>query len=72
MEVLVNRSAVQPRWRAVLRLGLGRAQMIGSIVTLVLLIQYGVGPVVILGTIVTGLVTLTSFVLFHVLWRERR
>jgi len=62
---------VQPRWRAFLRLALGQAQVIGATMTVVFLLQGGVGARVIWGVILTGLVSLTSILLFRVVWREK-
>ena len=66
-----NSAALQPRWRALLRLALGQAQVIGATITLVLLLQEGVGPRVVWGVILTGLVSLLSILLFRVIWREK-
>ena len=64
-------AAVQPRWRAVLRLALGQAQVIGATITLILLIQGGVSAPAIWGVILTGLVSLVSILLFRLIWREK-
>ncbi len=66
-----NSAAVQPRWRAILRLALGQAQVIGATITLVFLLQGGVSARVIWGVILTGLVSLISILLFRVIWREK-
>ena len=64
-------SALQPRWRVVLRLVLGQAQVIGATITLVLLIQGGVSDRAIWVVVLTGLVSLISILLFRVIWREK-
>lgn len=64
-------AAVQPRWRAVLRLVLGQAQVIGATITLVLLLKGGVSDRAIWCVILTGLVSLVSVLLFRVIWREK-
>jgi hypothetical protein len=64
-------AAVQPRWRAILRLILGQAQVVGATITLVFLLQGGVSTRSIWGVILTGLVSLVSILLFRVLWREK-
>ncbi len=66
-----NSAAVQPRSRAILRLALGQAQVIGATITLVFLLQGGVSPRVIWGVILTGLVSLVSILLFRLIWREK-
>ena len=60
------------RRRAVLRLVLGQAQVIGATVALVLLLQEGVTAPAIWAAVLTGLVSLTSILLFRVVWREHR
>jgi hypothetical protein len=66
-----NSVAVQPRWRAMLRLALGQAQVIGATITLVFLLQEGVSDRAIWGVILTGLVSLVSILLFRLVWREK-
>jgi hypothetical protein len=66
-----NTAAVQPRWRAVLRLALGQAQIIGATITLVFLLQGGVCARAIWGVILTGLVSLVTILLFRLVWREK-
>ncbi len=72
MDLIRSSRAIQPQWRGRLRFALGRAQMLGSVVTLILLIQQGVNDVVVWGVVLTGLVTALSFVLFHFIWPEPR
>lgn len=55
----------QDRTRAVLRLVLGQAQVIGATATLVLLLQDGVSAPAIWAAVLTGIVSLTSILLFH-------
>jgi hypothetical protein len=62
----------QNRRQAVLRLVLGQAQVIGAAVAVVLLLQEGVKAPAILATVLTGIVSLTSILLFRVVWREQR
>jgi len=62
----------QNRRQAVLRLILGQAQVIGATVAVVLLLQEGVRAPAILATVLTGIVSLTSILLFRVVWREQR
>ena len=62
----------QNRRQAVLRLVLGQAQVIGATVAVVLLLQEGVRAPAILATVLTGIVSLTSILLFRVVWREQR
>jgi hypothetical protein len=66
-----NRAAVQPRWRAILRLALGQAQVIGATITLVFLLQGSASARAIWGVILTGLVSLVSILLFRVIWRDK-
>lgn len=60
---------MQVRRRALLRLTLGMAQVTGSTATLVLLLQEGVTPLVITAALITTAATLTSLLLFRVIWR---
>jgi hypothetical protein len=62
----------QGRRRAALRLVLGQAQVIGATVALVLLLQKGVSAPAIWAVVLTGIVSLTSILLFRVRWREER
>ena len=62
----------QNRRQAVLRLVLGQAQMIGATAAVGLLLQEGVKAPAILATVLTGIVSLTSILLFRVAWREQR
>ena len=59
------------RRRAVLRLFLGQAQVVGATVALVLLIQRGAVPAVFWCAGITGLLSLTSILLFRVIWRPK-
>ncbi len=63
-------TVVQVRRRAFLRLALGQAQVIGATITLVLLLQHGVSGPAVWGVVLTGVVSLTSLLLFRVIWRE--
>jgi hypothetical protein len=67
-----NKQAVQPRWKAFLRLAFGQAQVIGATATLVLLLQGGVSAPAIWAAVLTGIVSLTSILLFRILWREKK
>ena len=71
MHVHPHTAAVQPKWRAILRLALGQAQVIGATITLVFLLQGGVSARAIWGVILTGLVSLVSILLFRLVWREK-
>ena len=62
----------QNQRQAVLRLVLGQAQVIGATAAVVLLLQEGVKAPAILATVLTGIVSLTSILLFRVVWREQR
>jgi hypothetical protein len=67
-----TKEAVQPRWRALLRLAFGQAQVIGASAALVLLLQDGVSAPAIWAAVLTGIVSLTSLLLFRLAWREKR
>jgi hypothetical protein len=45
--------------------------VIGATVAMVLLLQEGVRAPAILATVLTGIVSLTSILLFRVVWREQ-
>ena len=64
-----TKEAVQPRWRAILRLAFGQAQIIGATATLVLLLQGGVSAPAICAAVLTGVVSLISILLFRVVSR---
>jgi len=68
---LCKAEGAQNRRQAVLRLVLGHAQVIGATVAMVLLLQEGVRAPAILATVLTGIVSLTSILLFRVVWREQ-
>jgi len=70
MQPLAKGQAARVRRLASLRLALGQAQMAGSIITAVLLIQNGVSPPVIWATALTALLSLVSVVLFQIVWKE--
>ena len=55
-----------------LRLAFGQAQVIGATVTLVLLLQGAVSAPAIWAAVLTGLVSLTSILLFRLVWREKK
>ena len=71
MQAYPKSAAAPPRWRALLRLVLGQAQVIGASITLVFLLQGGACDCAIWGVILTGLVSLISILLFRVIWKER-
>ena len=71
MHAKTKSAAVQPRWRANLRLALGQAQVIGATITLAFLLQGGVSAPAIWGVILTGVVSLVSILLFRLIWREK-
>ena len=62
----------QRRSRTVLRLVLGQAQVIGATTALVLLFRGGVSAPAIWAAVLTGVVSLTSIVLFRLVWSEQR
>ena len=62
----------QSRSRAVLRLLLGQAQVIGATTALILLLRDGLSASTIGAAVLTGVVSLTSIVLFRLLWSEKR
>ena len=66
-----TKEAAQPRWKAFLRLAFGQAQVIGATAALVLLLQGGVSAPAIWAAVLTGIVTLTSILLFRLVWREK-
>jgi hypothetical protein len=72
MHAQPKKEAVQPPRRAILRLALGQAQVIGATVALVLLLQGGVSAPAIWAAVLTGIVSLTSILLFRVVWREKK
>jgi len=59
------------RRRAILRLAFGQAQIIGATAALILLLQGGVSGPAIVAAVLTGIVSLTSVLLFHLAWREK-
>jgi hypothetical protein len=61
----------QQRKRALLRLALGQAQVFGSVMTLVLLIEEGLTRLVMWAAGITTAITMTSIVLFRVVWRKK-
>ena len=67
-----KKEVVQPLRRAILRLALGQAQVIGATVALVLLLQGGVSAPATWAAMLTGIVSLTSILLFRVVWREKK
>lgn len=71
MPVHGKNAAVQPQWRAILRLVLGQAQVIGATITLVFLLQGGVSTRVTWSAVLTGIISLVSILLFRVIWQER-
>ena len=62
----------QIRRRAVLRFVFGQAQVIGATVAAVLLLQQGLSAPAIWAVVLTGIVSLTSILLFRVVWRKQR
>jgi hypothetical protein len=67
-----NPEGAQSRSRAVLRLVLAQAQVIGATTALVLLLRGGVSAPAIWAAVLTEVVSLTSIVLFRLVWGERR
>jgi hypothetical protein len=61
---------VKSRRRAILRLAFGQAQVIGATTSLVLLLQNGISAPSIWAAVLTGIVSLTSLLLFRVVGRE--
>lgn len=66
-----TKDPAQPRWRIFLRLALGQLQVIGATTTLVLLLQGGLSPPPIWAAVLTAIVTLTSILLFRLIWRGK-
>jgi hypothetical protein len=60
------------RKRALIRLAFGQAQVIGATAALVLLLQGGVSAPAIWAAVLTGIVSLSSILLFRVVWREKK
>jgi hypothetical protein len=60
------------RKRALVRLAFGQAQVIGATAALVLLLQGGISAPAIWAAVLTGIVSLTSIVLFRLIWREKK
>ena len=71
MHAYSTKEAAQPRWKAFLRLAFGQAQVIGATAALVLLLQGGVSAPVIWAALLTGMVSLTSILLFRLVWRQK-
>lgn len=61
----------RPRWQALLRFVLGQAQMIGATITAIFLLLEGLRPLVVWSVVLTGAISLTSIVLFRVVWKEK-
>ncbi len=72
MKPPLKAEGAQSRGRAVLRLVLGQAQVIGATAALVLLLRGGVNAPAIWAAVLTGGVSLTSIVLFRLVWSEQR
>ena len=71
MDPASEESTDEQRKRALLRLVLGQAQVFGAAMTLVLLIREGATPLVLWSTAITGVITITSILLFRVIWRKK-
>ncbi len=65
------KDAPQPRRRAFLRLAFGQLQVIGATTTLVLLLQTGLTEPAVWAAAITAILTLTSLLLFRVIWRDK-
>jgi hypothetical protein len=72
MDSVSNKHPSSGRLRAILRLVLGQCQVIGAAATLVLLLQHGPIDLVLWLAGITGLVTITSIVLFRLIWPEKK
>jgi hypothetical protein len=72
MKPPLKAEGAQSRSRAVLRLVLGQAQVIGATAALILLLRGGVSTPAIWAAVLTGGVSLTSIVLFRLVWNEQR
>ena len=59
------------RRRAILRLAFGQLQVMGATATLVLLLQGGVTAPAIWAAALTAAATLTSILLFRLIWRDK-
>ncbi len=66
-----NPQDARHRRRAILRLTLGQLQVIGATATLVLLLQGGLSAPAIWAAALTAVVSLTSVLLFRVIWRDK-
>ena len=71
MKLSRKAEGAQNRSRAVLRLVVGQAQVIGATTALVLLLRGGVSAPAIWAAVLTGVVSLTSLVLFRFVWSEQ-
>jgi len=54
-----------------IRFGLGQAQVFGAVLAFMLLLLQGATALVIAVTALTGLITVTSLLLVHFIWRSK-
>lgn len=66
-----NPEDARHRRRAILRLAFGQLQVMGATATLVLLLQGGVTAPAIWAAALTAAATLTSILLFRLIWRDK-
>ncbi len=66
-----NPAGARHRRQAILRLAFGQLHVIGATAALVLLLQGGVSAPAIWVAALTAIVSLTSILLFRVIWRDK-
>ena len=66
-----KRKEAKPRRRAIVRLVLGQAQVVGATAALVLVLREGASATAVWAVVLTGVVSLSSILLFRVIWREK-
>ncbi len=69
MHASAHSAPAHERSRALLRLILGQLQVIGATITLVFLLLRGATTATIWSLIATGMITITSLLLFRVIWK---
>ncbi len=71
MHASAHSAPAQERSRALVRLILGQLQVIGATITLVFLLRGGASSGVICSLVLTGMISVTSILLFRVIWKTR-
>ncbi len=69
MHASAHSAPAHERFRALLRLILGQLQVIGATITLVFLLMRGATTATIWSLLATGLISVTSLLLFRVIWK---